>query len=297
MRPLLQRLADGDVLVADGAMGTQLFARGVEAGQCPERINLDRPEVLEEIAASYVEAGADLVQTNTFGASPLKLGMYGLADKTAEINRIAVEAARRAAGKRAFVSGSCGPDRQDAQALWRQPSRRRWLRRFAAQIAAMAEAGVDCVCVETMTDLGEACLAIRAARDVAPGLPVMATMTFDPTPRGFFTIMGVAVAQAVAGLADAGADVVGSNCGNGSENMVAIARVFREHTDLPVLIQANAGLPRASHGELVYPESPDFMARRASELVLLGTAIVGGCCGTTPDHIRAIRRVVDSPGG
>jgi 5-methyltetrahydrofolate--homocysteine methyltransferase len=166
-------------------------------------------------------------------------------------------------------------------------------RSFRRQMAALIAAGVDAICVETMTDLTEATLAIRAAKDVAPDLPVLATMTFDPTPRGYFTIMGVSVAAAAEGLAQAGADVIGSNCGNGVEHMVAIAREFRRHTALPLLIQPNAGLPRMVGDATVYDETPAFMADQARGLIAAGVAIIGGCCGTTPAHIAALRGLVD----
>jgi 5-methyltetrahydrofolate--homocysteine methyltransferase len=150
------------------------------------------------------------------------------------------------------------------------------------------------ICVETMTDLAEATLAVKAAREVAPSLPICATMTFDVTPGGFFTIMGVTVEQAAKGLAEAGADVVGSNCGNGIDNMVKIAEEFKKHTSLPVIIQSNAGLPEIKGDKIVYAETPEYMAEACKELLTLGVSIIGGCCGTTPEHIAAIRKVVDA---
>ena len=189
MKPLLERLKDGGTLIADGAMGTMLFQLEVETGDCPETLNLTHPEVLAEIARRYIDAGAEIVQTNTFGASPMKLGMYGLADQAAEINSKAVEAVREAIGDRAYVSGSCGPcgkmlkpfgeaDAEDVAAS------------FRIQAEALTGAGVDVVCVETMTDLNEATLAVKAIKEVSPNTPVMATMTFDASPRGYHTIMG-----------------------------------------------------------------------------------------------------------
>jgi 5-methyltetrahydrofolate--homocysteine methyltransferase len=158
---------------------------------------------------------------------------------------------------------------------------------------ALAAAGVDAVCVETMTDLAEAQLAVRAAKAALPEVPVLATMTFDPTPRGYFTIMGVSVAKAAAGLAEAGADAIGSNCGNGIEHMVALAREFRAASRLPLVIQANAGLPKSVGGRTVYDETPAFLAGKARELLAIGVSVIGGCCGTTPEHIRALRAMVD----
>ncbi len=293
MEPLLDRLSRGDVLVGDGAMGTMLFEQGLQTGECPERWNLDHPEVLEEIARLYCRAGADLVETNTFGGSPLKLAQYELDKRTEELNVRAVRAVRAGVGDQAYISGSCGPtgrmlkphgdiDPEDMTAS------------FERQIKALAAESVDLICIETMTDLTEATLAIKAAKDVAPSLPVCASMTFDPTPRGFYTVMGVTIEQAARGLADAGADIIGSNCGNGINNMVTIAGEFRQHTDRPLIIQSNAGLPELQDGRVVYNESPEFMAEKARLLLDAGVAIIGGCCGTTPAHIAAFRDLVDA---
>ncbi len=292
MTDLLSRLRAGEALVADGAMGTLLFDRGLPPGECPESLNLAHPEILEEVARLYLDAGADLVQTNTFGGSPLSLARYGLDGQTGAINAAAVAAVRRVVGTRAYVSGSCGPSGRTLLP-YGDTSPEDAYASFERQVRALIEAGVDVLCIETMTDLREAQLAVRAARAVSGAIPIMATMTFDATPRGFFTIMGTDIRAAAAGLAEAGANIVGSNCGNGSEHMVAIAREFRARTELPLLIQANAGLPQMAGERVVYAETPAFMAEYATALVDLGVSIVGGCCGTTPDHIRAIRDAVD----
>jgi len=292
MRPLMERLAGGEVLVGDGAMGTMLLERGLAPGQAPESVALSRPELLEEIARLYLDAGADVLETDTFGASPLKLELHGLAGETEAVNREAVRAARRVAEGRAHVAGSCGPCGRLLEPYGDTPAGAVY-EGFLRQIAALAGAGADCVFVETMTDLEEAKLAVRAAKEVAPRTPVVATMTFDATPRGYFTIMGASVAAAAAGLEEAGADAVGSNCGNGIEHMIAIAREFRAASRLPLVIQPNAGLPRTAGGRTVYDETPALLADRASELVRIGVSIVGGCCGTTPAHIAALRAMVD----
>jgi 5-methyltetrahydrofolate--homocysteine methyltransferase len=294
MRPLRERLAAGDVLVGDGAMGTMLFERGLPPGEPPETVTLARPEVLEEIARLYRDAGADLLETNTFGGSPLKLELHGLADRTEAVNRDAVLAVRRVAEGRAYVVASVGPSGRLLEP-YGDTEPEVMAESFRRQLEALAAAGVDAVCVETMTDLAEARLAVRAAKAAAPDVPVLATMTFDPTPRGYFTVMGVSVPKAAAGLAEAGADAIGSNCGNGIEHMVAIAREFRAVSRLPVVIQANAGFPRSVAGRTVYDETPEFLSEKARELLALGVSVVGGCCGTTPAHIRALRAMVDGP--
>jgi 5-methyltetrahydrofolate--homocysteine methyltransferase len=281
------------VIVGDGAWGTMLMARGLGPGDCPEQVNLDRPEVLREIARLYLEAGAELITTNTFGGSPLKLERYGLDGRTEDVNRLAVEVVKETAAGRAWVSASIGPTGRLLKPFG-DVDPEELAEGFTRQARALVEAGADLVCVETMTDLTEATLAVEAVRSAAPDLPVMATMTFDATPRGYFTIMGSSVEQACAALVEAGADVVGSNCGNGVEKMVEIAREFANHATVPIAIQSNAGLPEHREGVLIWPESPEIMAARVPELIDLGVKIIGGCCGTGPDHIRAIRSAVDA---
>lgn len=287
MKNMLERLRDGEILIGDGAMGTMLMERGLKGGECPESLNLTNTELLEEIAGLYLDAGADIIQTNTFGGSPLKLASYSLEDKASLINRNGVSAVKKAVEGRAYVSASCGPCGKilkpygdtDPVDIYKS---------FEVQMQAFAESECDVICIETMMDLKELLLALSAAKQMAPGIPVMTTMTFDATPKGFYTIMGDTIEKAARVLEEAGADVVGSNCGNGIENMVKIACEFKKCTTLPVIIQSNAGLPLFEDGNLVYPETPEFMAEKARELVNAGVSIIGGCCGTTPEHIRAI---------
>ena len=288
MEPLLVRLGRGEPVLGDGAWGTMLLERGLLPGEPPERVCLDRPEVLREIAAEYLAAGAELITTNTFGASPVNLARHSLEGRCTEVCRRAVAAVREAVGRRALVSGSVGPLGALLSPLG-VLSAAAATDAFERQVEALAEAGVDLVCVETMTDLVEACLAVAAARKVAPGLPVVATMTFEETPRGFFTVMGVTVAKAAGRLAEAGADVVGTNCGTGSSVAAAIARAFRAETPLPLSARPNAGLPLLRGGRTVYPETPELMAARVPELIAAGVTLLGGCCGTTPAHVAAMR--------
>jgi 5-methyltetrahydrofolate--homocysteine methyltransferase len=293
MRPFLERIRAGETLCGDGAWGTQLMARGLRPGDSFEMFTLTRPEVLDEIAALYIAAGAEIITTNTFGASPLNLAAHGLDDRTEEINRAAVEAIRPATVGHALVSGSVGPTGKILTPYGdTDPSE--VAEGFGRQIGALIAAGVDLICIETMMDLEEARIAVNAARRVSQTIPVIATMTFNATPRGFFTTMGTTVEQACAVLTEAGVDLVGSNCGNGIDAMVELAAEFAEHASTPVAIQANAGLPEDRGGELRYPESPQFMADRIPALMDLGVAVIGGCCGTGPDHIRAFRAAIDA---
>lgn len=299
MERLAERIEKRDVLLVDGAMGTLLMQRALEvsapkpACQCPESFNLTRPDVLEEIARAYFDAGADILETNTFGASPVKLSQYGLESRMEEINEAAVRAVRNVVGHRAYVAACCGPSGRllkpygdaDPEDLYAG---------FHRQLECLIGAGVDAIFIETMIDLAEASLAVRAAKDVSPTTPIIATMTFDVTPRGFFTVMGVSVERAASGLQEAGADVIGSNCGCGIEDMIAIAKEFRRCTDGPLIIQSNAGLPDTRSGVPVYAETPEFMAEKAQAMLEAGVSIIGGCCGTTPDHTSALRAMIDT---
>jgi len=292
MRPLLDRLRSGDTVLGDGAWGTMLMDRGLDPGQAPEVFNLTRPEVLEDIARLYLDAGAEIITTNTFGASPPRLRQSGLEGQADAINRVAVEVARRVAGDRAYVSGSVGSCGHLLRP-YGEADPVEIAAGFTRQIRALVDAGVDLLWVETMTDLAEAILAVRAARDVDQTVPIVATMTFRPTRRGPFTMMGNSIEQVVAGLSEAGADVLGSNCGSDIQAMVEIAREFRARTERPVAIRSNAGLPEHQAGKLVYPHTPAIMGAHAGVLADLGVRLIGGCCGVTPAHVRAMRRAVD----
>jgi len=288
---ILERLREGKVFVADGAMGTMLIDRGLKSGQCPESFNLTNPDAVAEVSRLYIGAGAEIIQTNTFGASPIKLALYDLQDKTEEINRKAVAIAKEASRSHAYIAASCGPSGRllkpygdlDPEDLVKSCER---------QIRALADAAADAICVETMSDINEAVIWVKAAKKVATNIPVFVTMTFDPTPRGFFTMMGVDIKKTVTELTNAGCDVLGSNCGNGSDQMVDIAAMFKELTDKPLLIRPNAGMPILENGRTVYLETPEYMADNCRELARIGVAVIGGCCGTTPAHIRAIARKI-----
>jgi 5-methyltetrahydrofolate--homocysteine methyltransferase len=291
MQPFLSRIRERRAILGDGAWGSLLIQRGLPSGLAPEAWTLQRPDVVRAIAEEYLAAGAEILTTNTFGGSPTRLRTAGLDDRLEDINARGVELLRGVAHGRAWVSASVGPtggllkplgslDAQDAY------------EGFARQIRALVTAGADLICVETMTDLAEALLAVRAAKGVAPGVPVIATMTFDLTARGPFTVMGVSVEQAARELAGAGADLVGANCGNGVDQMLDVARAFVAHARVPLAFRPNAGLPVIEGGRVVYTQTPEQFAAAAAGLLQEGVAIVGGCCGTTPAHIRALATVV-----
>lgn len=284
---ILDRIARGETLISDGATGTYLQQRGLEPGGCPEALNADRPEIVRQMAREYFAAGADIALTNSFGGSRFMLGKYGYAHRAPELNRLAAQHARNQAPPGRYVVGSVGPTGEFLEPLG-ELSPAQMLDAFQEQIDALVDGGADAIVIETMTALEEAKLAVQAARRHST-LTIMATMTFDKGPRGFFTMMGVTPQRAVADLQDAGAHIVGANCGNGSDVMLELARELRAATDGPLLVHSNAGIPAVRRGEIVYPESPEYMASRFRALAEdLGVNIIGGCCGTDPRHILAL---------
>lgn len=289
-----ERLKSGKPILSDGAIGSIIISKGLPSGACPETFNIEHPEIVCEAMEAYIAAGAEMIQTNTFGASPLKLRHYCLDDKTEELNRAAVKIVKEARGEKdVYIYASCGPSGKLLKP-YGDTGQEEMFENFRRQATVLIDAGVDLLCFETMTDLNEAKIAIQAARSVSKDIPIAATMTFDKTPRGYFTIMGVTIPQAAAGLAEAGADVIGSNCGNGIERMIEIAVEFMKNTDQPVIIQSNAGLPVMKNGGITYSETPEFMKEKAAMLLDLGVRIIGGCCGTEPDHIREFRSLIDA---
>jgi len=285
MRDPKQILAENKVVLADGAMGTQLSDRGLPAGEAPERWNLDRPDQVQAMAADYAAAGAQIVLTNTFGGSRPKLAKAGLGDAVEEVNRRGAELARTGAGEDACVLASVGPTGELAAPLGTM-TEDQMVEAFAEQIAAALVGGADGVVVETMIALEEATAAVRAARQA--GAPfVVACLTYDKGPRGLATMMGVTPAQAAPALLEAGADVIGSNCGMGIELMQEVAAALHDATEAPLWCKPNAGRPELVDGRTVFRQTPAQMAAGVPSLVEAGCRVVGGCCGTTPEHIRA----------
>lgn len=281
------------VLLLDGAMGTQLQARGLPAGECPEKWAQANPTELADIHAAYARAGADLVITCTFGGSPFKLAAAGLAEQTEAINWALARVARDAAPE-AIVLGDIGPTGEMIAPLGTHTADE--IRAgFVRQIMGLADV-VDGFIIETMSDVEEALLALEATKQVAPDKPTLVSLTYqkDADGNNFHTMMGNDPVESSRRLAEAGADAVGTNCGNGIEDMIGLVERIAAATDRPVFAEPNAGLPKLVRGETVFDESPQQMAEKIGRLVTAGARIVGGCCGTTPDHISSFRAVLDA---
>ncbi len=293
MSKLINELQKGRVLVSDGAWGTFLQKKGLTPGECPEQWNISRPKDILDIAQSYIEAGADMIETNSFGGNYFKLKGYGLEGQVFGINKAAAEISRKAAGTDHFVLGSVGPTGK--LLMMEEVTVDELYECFKSQSQALEAGGVDAIVIETMTDLEEARIAVKAAKENT-ACDVICTMTFDKIISGEYrTMMGISPKEMTETLLEAGATIVGANCGNGIADMIGIVKEIRQvNVNIPILIHANAGMPHYCDGETTFPETPADMASRVKEIIDAGANIIGGCCGTTPDHICEVHRVVKS---
>ncbi len=279
----------GEVLLADGAWGTELHHRGLMQGHPPDGWNLDHPEIVREIALEYLEAGSRIVLTNTFGANRFILEHHALADRVREINRAGARIACEGLAGRALVGGDIGPT---ARMLpLGEVTVAELEEAFREQALALAEGGADWIVVESMSDAEEMAAAVRAAGE-ATGLPVVASMTYQRTARGYRTLMGNTPEECVRRAEEAGAAIVGANCGSGIEDYVPLAPLLRSLTERPLWIKANAGVPRLEGGVVTFPLTAAEYASYVPALVRAGVDVVGGCCGTSPAFIREVARTL-----
>ncbi len=288
MHATLARLLSHGPAVTDGAWGTLLQSMGLQPGECPDAWNLAHPDRVSRVASAYVEAGSGVVLTNTFRSNPIALAAHGLEAQTAALNAAGVRASRDAAGTGTLVFASIGPTGTMLAAGERTAAELR--KAFERQVDALATAGPDGLVIETMSDLEEALLALAAAKRTT--LPVVVSMVFDSGRAHDRTMTGVTPETAANALTGAGADVIGMNCGVGLDNASALCGRLRASTPLPVWIKPNAGLPVMLDGSARYTTTPEEFARAASDIVTAGASFVGGCCGTNPDHIRAVVRTL-----
>lgn len=277
-------------VIFDGGMGSMLIARGLGPGESPETWNLEKPEAVAEVQRLYYEAGSDVVHTNSFGASPVKLADRGLADQAERINRRAAEIAKSVCPAGKLVAGDMGPtgkflkplgdlDPRDAEDSYRR------------QAEALLAGGADLISIETMYSLEETLAAVRGAKSLG-NVFVVASLTYNPTKNGFFTMMGDGVVKALKALEDAGVDAIGSNCSLGSAEMIELTAAIRAATPKPILIQPNAGKPLAVDDSVVYQQTGAEFAADGLRIKAAGADMIGGCCGTTPDFIKELSRAV-----
>jgi len=278
------------VLVADGGWGTEISKNKDVSVKCPELLNLTHPEIIENIAIGYLKAGADIILTNTFGGNSLKLNKYGVEEKIVEINKKGVDLSLKSATKETIVLASVGPTglllepygditEKDAEECFKQ------------QIEILIDSGADGIVIETMSDIREAICALRAVKSKT-NKPVIVSITFNKNSTGYKTIMGTSPEKCAELIEQNQATAAGSNCGFGIEDFVSITKEIRNSTILPIWLKPNAGIPRLVSGRTIYPDTPQYMASFVPQLIEAGASIIGGCCGTTPQHILAIAKAV-----
>lgn len=292
MNKVLDRLQEQGFLVLDGAMGTQLFARGLVSGGSPEAWNVEHPDRVQSVHKAYVDAGSDIILTNSFGGTRYRMKLHDLQDRVVELNRAAAQNARAAAAAAdhpVLVAGSMGPTGELLVPMGNM-TYEQCRDAFAEQAQGLIEGGVDVLWVETMSDLNEVKAAVEGARSVSADIPICATMSYDTRGRTMMGVTGAVMAQELAGL---GLTAIGANCGNNlPETEAALAEMHAAAPDLILIAKANAGMPRFEGDKLVYDGTPEVMAAYADRVHQHGVALIGGCCGSGPEHIRMMKQVL-----
>lgn len=293
---LIERIKQGAFLL-DGAMGTQLIARGVPVGTCNDYLNISSPDIVSDVHRAYVQAGSDAVITNTFGANKYTLARHGFADEVAGVNEAGAKIARQAATEHKYVLGDIGPCGEFLEPLGTLKAGE-LKDAFARQAEALLAGGVDGLLIETMTALDEVTIAVEAAKSAGGGAPVLASISFDRAGDSFKTMMGLGVEAAAAKLVSLGVDAIGFNCGTATldeyvelaENLVSAVRASSD--EVIVFAEPNAGKPELVEDKAVYNVSPDEFAAAAEKIQSVGVNMIGGCCGTSPAHIEAMARLM-----
>ena len=280
------------ILVSDGAMGTMLQYNGLPVGHCPEEWNISNPEIIASIHKQYFKAGADIVETNSFGGNKFRLKHYGFEDQIYSFNVASAEIARKYCPDGKYVSGSVGPTGEFLQPLGTATSID-LEDAFRDQIRGLIDGGVDVLFIETMSYVEEIFAAVTVAQAINPKMPLIASMSFERGPSGFRTMMGISIPDFIQAVNEQPLVAIGANCGKGADEIIDIMEEFRQHTDMPLIAQANAGLPETVDEKIVYQETPQQRGELTRVLISEKVNIIGGCCGTTPDHIKAIRDTVD----
>jgi 5-methyltetrahydrofolate--homocysteine methyltransferase len=292
MNKLVEYLQQEGVLVLDGAMGTQLFARGLVSGGSPEEWNVTEPQRVQDVHRAYVEAGSQIILTNSFGGTRYRLKLHNLQDRVVELNRAAAQNARAAAdavGQRVLVAGSMGPTGELLEPMG-TITYAECREAFAEQAQGLVEGGADILWIETMSDLNEVKAAIEGARQASAEIPVCATMSFDTHGRSMMGVTGAQLARELSGL---GLTAIGANCGNNiPDTEAALAEMHAAAPEMILIAKANAGMPRYEGSKLVYDGTPDVMGAYADRMRRNGVQLIGGCCGSGPEHIYTMRQVL-----
>ncbi|MCP2520833.1 homocysteine S-methyltransferase family protein [SCandidatus Aminicenantes bacterium Aminicenantia_JdfR_composite] len=284
-------IANERIVLFDGANGSQLIKLGLPKGTCPESWNIERPEIVKEVHRKYFLAGSDAVLTNTFGGNRIKLSQFGLGDRAFEINFKGAQLACEVKPEEKFVGGDIGPTGKFLRPYGTYTPEE-FEEVFYEQADALVKGGVDFLIIETMYDLKEALCALKAAKR-AGSMPVLVSLTFNKTKKGFFTLMGNSVEEVISELEKEGVDGIGANCTLNSEDMVPLVEEIRRYTDLPLIIQANAGQPIIDmDGNINYEQSVDDYVKYIPEIIKRGANIIGGCCGTDPHYIEKISQII-----